>query len=160
MAASSSDIFIYLKTGYKSLQPIKILVSPGQTIDVEEVVTKARGEKKAETAEAKAAKAAAKATAKATAKAKAKAKTAEVPVAEDEMTYRQKIVHLMKQNEDEMKEHNKKSQGRDRSQATSKGRRPIRATPRRCSTRATVCELQEEGFSLPHSQEPRPGFER
>ena len=95
MAGSSDDIVIYLKTKYKSLRPIKILVIPGQTIDVEEEEKKALEEKKAETAEAKAAKAAAKPTAKVRSKAKAKATAAaEVPVAE--MSTREQIVAVMK----------------------------------------------------------------
>ena len=52
MASSSSEFVVYIKTGYKPdfLQAIEIRVSPGQTIDVEELVKKVREETKAEKA--------------------------------------------------------------------------------------------------------------
>ena len=94
MAGSTSDIFIYLKSSkYKSLQPIKVLIIPGQTINIEEEETKALNEKKAAAAAAKAAAAAAP---KRKAKGKAKPTAEAAATACDDMSAREKIVTVMK----------------------------------------------------------------
>ena len=53
MAFASSDFTVFIKTAYKSLQPIEVGVTRGCTIDVEKLVLDARAAAKKEAEAAK-----------------------------------------------------------------------------------------------------------